>query len=232
MADFGTTTQSFVGGITPNIKLFGGGFINAIAWLIIIALLLLSMGVGVFFWIRSRRFNKKIVIFEKINGVFQPTGNDRATELKYSTGGDTVFYLLKKRKYIPNPSIQTGNRTYWYFVRSDGEWINFGLEDLDEMSKKVGAQFLDKEMRYARTQIQRGLKERYDKPGFWQQYGLLIFSLAYIALIGIMSWLLFDKFLDVASATNNGVEVAGQVMEQVKQVLGSLDNVCGGSGLR
>lgn len=216
----------------PNIQIFGSGFTNMIAWFILLIVILITLGIVIFFVIRAMKFNKRIVIFEEINGIFQPTRKDRAGEIKFSTAGDTIFYTLRHKKYLPNPSIQTGRRTYWYFIRSDDEWINFGLENLNELSRKAGAKFLDKEMRYARTQIQKGLKERYDKPTFWSQYGMMIMNMAWIAMIGIFTWLLFDKWLDLASTTNSGVATAGTVLEKVSDVLAKLDNVCSSSGLK
>jgi hypothetical protein len=218
--------QNFI----PQIS--GAGFVNMFAWFIILILVIVLFGIIIFFMIRAMKFNKKLVIFEEINGVFQPTRKDRAGEIKFSTAGDTVFYALRHKKYLPNPSFQTGKRTYWYFIRSDGEWINFKPTNLNEAAKEMGAKFLDKEARYARTQIQKGLKERYDKPSFWQQYGVLIMNMAWVAMIGIMTWLLFDKWIDLASTTNAGVETAGKVMEQVEGVLSKLDNVCSGSGIK
>ena len=232
MADITDTAGGIVSGMIPKAQSIGSGFIGMMAWLIALITTIAILGIVIFFIFRRLKFNKKILIFEKINGVFQPTRGDRCAEVKLSTSGDTIFYCLKHKKYLPNPSIQTGRRIFWYFIREDGEWINFSLKDLDEESKKVGARFLDKEMRYARTQIQKGLKERYDKPSFWQQYGVLVMNIVWIAMIGIMTFLLFDKWIDLASTTNAGVETAGRVLEKVEQVLANLDNICSGSGVR
>ncbi len=227
------TVTNFAKGIIPKVPGIAGSGLNYFAWLIIIVLIAAMIGVAIFVFIRQSKFNKKIVIFENIGGKWQPTRKDRAAEVKLSTSGDTIFYLLRHKKYLPTPSIQTGKRTYWYHIRSDGEWINFEMDDLDQEGKRMGARFLDKEMRYARTQIQKGLRERYDEPGFWKQYGIMVFSIAYITLIGVMAFLIFDQWIDLANATNAGVETAGVVMEKVNEVIGSLDNICsGGSGIR
>lgn len=218
-------------GFIPSAKGFGTGFVSIIAWVILAIVFLVIIGLVSFFVVKRLKFNKKIIVFEKIAGRWEPTKNDRAMEVKLSTGGDTIFYLSKSKKYLPNPSKQMGRRVYWYFIRQDGEWINFELGDLDEASRSVGAKFLDKEMRFARTQIQRGLKERYDAPGFWKQYGLLIMSIAYIAIIGVMAWLLFDKFLDVSQNINAGIAAVPTVLDKLNQVLGAMENVCsGGAG--
>jgi len=205
---------------------------SMIVYLIIAVVVLAIVFFVALLIIRFLKYNQKIIIFEKINGRFEPTRKDRAMEMKIGNAGDTVFLLKKHKKQIPTPTIQTGRKTYWFFVREDGEWINFSPGDYDADARKSGARFLDKEMRYARTQIQRGLKDRYDEPGFWKQYGLLVFSIGFIALIGILTFLLFDKWIDLARATNSGVETAGLVLEETRKIIGTLDNICsGGSGL-
>src|SRR3990167_4238345 len=149
--------ESLKGYATGLIPKLSTGF-NYLTYLIIIVLIMLVVGSIIVFMVYRMRFKYKIIIFEEINGNFEPSRTDKACEIKLSTAGDTLFYLSKHKKYLPNPSIQTGRRIFWYFVRSDDEWINFGLENFNEQSRKVGARFLDKEMRYARTQIQKGLK--------------------------------------------------------------------------
>ena len=183
-------------------------------------------------FILNKKYNKIITIFEKVGGEFVPIGKDRGMEVRYSNAGDTITYLRKRKRYIPNPQIQTGKRQYWFYVRSDDELINFGLSDLNEEGEKAGAFFLDKEMRYSRTQIQKGLKDRYESPSIWAKYGIYIISFSYVALIGVMVWLLFDKWVDLAQATAGAVDTAAVVLDRVDQILGSMDNVCsGGSGL-
>ena len=233
MAEALTTTLDIAKGGLGNIGGFGRGLIGLGAWLLFFVIVLVIIGVGAYLFIRKLKFNKKIIIFEKIGNHFEPTKTDRAMEVKFSTGGDTIFYLQKHKKYMPSPELQTGRRVYWYWIREDGEWINFCPGDFDEDAKRLHAHFLDKEVRFARTQIQKGLKERYDKPGFWKQYGILVFSIGFIAMIGIMTWLLFDKWIELAATTNAGVESAGLVMKQAGEVLSAISNVCsGGSGYK
>lgn len=213
---------------------FGGGFggVNFFAWLVIVFIIIGAMTVAIVLYIINKKYNKKIIIFEKVGGRFVPTRKDRGMEVKFSTAGDSITYLRKHKKYIPNPTLQTGNREYWYFIREDDEWINFEPADLDEESKKVGARFLDKEMRFARTAIQKGLKDRYESQSAWQKYGIYIMSFGYVALIGVMVWLLFDKWVDLANATVNAVDTAAIVLENVDRILANMDNICsGGSGI-
>jgi len=210
----------------------GKFMIGIITILIIGIIFIIAAGVITYFVIRRMRFNKKIVIFERINNQFQNTRTDWAMEVKFSTAGDTIFYLKKHKKYLPNPTMQTGNRVYWYFIREDGEWINFAPGDFDKDAKRLGARMLDKEMRYARTQVQRGLKDRYDKPGFWKQYGLLVLSIVYITILGVMFWLVLGRFVDLAGTLDGVTKSVGKLVETSGDILGALDNICsGGSGI-
>jgi len=210
----------------------GIGAMSIVAWLIIAIVFLALVGVGTYFIVRRWKFNKKIVIFEKINGRFQNTKKDQAMEMKHGDAGDMIFYLRKLKKKIPRGVLQTGRNTYWYFIREDGELINFEPGDFDADAKTMGARMLDKEMRYARTQLQRSFKDRYDEPGFWKQYGLFVVSIVYIVIVGMMIWLLFDKWLDTASIINGAVQTQVEVLKETKNIIAALDNLrSGGSGL-
>jgi len=226
-----TTPTEVLSGIVPSLKGFGIGTVDIIAYIIIGFILVAVMTVAIIWFLLNRKYNKIITIFEKVGGEFVPVGKDRGMEVRYSSAGDSITYLRRRKRYIPNPQIQTGRRQYWFYVREDDELINFGLQDLNDEGTRVGAKFLDKEMRYSRTQIQKGLKDRYESPSIWAKYGIYIISFSYIALIGVMVWLLFDKWVDLAQATAGSVETASVVLDRIDQILSSMDNICvGGSG--
>lgn len=220
--------SSTVTGLLPR---FGGNtFVTFFTWALIAGIFLIGIGVVAFIFIRWLKFNNKILVFEKINNQFQPTKRDKAMEVKVSKAGDTVFYLRRHKKYLPPPTLQTGIRVYWFWIREDGEWINFQPGDFDKEARRLGCKFLDKEVRFARSQIQKALKERYDKPGFWKQYGLLIFSISFIMVISIMAWFLFDKWIEGLNAVPSILAKLETLLEEVNRLLGAMDNVCGGKG--
>ena len=225
MVDVIETAKGFV----PQVSLSTG--VGVITWVIIAFILLIGIGVGVFLLVRRWQFKYKIVIFEKIGGRFEPTTRDRAMDFKLGRSGDRIFYMKKLRQYLPTPTLQVGRRTYWLFKRKDGELINFELEDLDEKSKRMGARFLDKEIRYARTQIFKGLDRRYEKYGFMEKYGLLMIGIGYFAIIGVMLWLCLDKFLDILSSLDGIVTRITDLENTLNIKLSAIDNICiGGSG--
>jgi len=224
MVDIATTLTGFL----PR---FGGSTVMTFfTWVLIAGILLLAIGVAAYFFIKWLKFKNKILIFEKINNQFQPSGKDKAMEARVSRAGDTVFYCKKHKKYLPRPTLQTGIRTYWFWIREDGEWINFQPGDFDKEARRLGCKFLDKEARYARSQIQKALKERYDKPGFWKQYGLMIFSISFIVVIAVMAWFLFDKWIEGLNAVPSILDKLDILLEEVNRLLGAMDNVCGGKG--
>lgn len=221
--------------IVPVKEIFGGvslgGFAVSVVTFLILSFLSICIIIGVTIYLVNRlKYKYRIVVFEKINGIWQDTRKDKAMEFKLGKSGDNAFYIRRHKKIVPIPTIQTGIRKFWYAIREDGEWINIGIEDIDLAMRKVKARFLDKEMRHSRTAMQQLLKERYDKPSFWSVYGGLIAYTVLILITGIMMWLLFDKFLDIGNSVTGAVNTAQQVLEKADQILGKLDNLQSGGG--
>jgi ABC-type multidrug transport system fused ATPase/permease subunit len=229
--------QEIAKGFIPDINL--GGVFSVGVWLILIFVFAVICGIATYFIVVRLRYKNKIVIWEKVNGRFEITGRDKAMEMPLSRFGETVFYLQKRKKYLPRPNKQVGRRMYFFFIRDDGQWINVDMEDIDTKSKRMRIHFTDKSMNYARTQIERALKERYDKPNFFEKYGTIIVSVVFVVLIGILTWLLFDKWIELARITNEGVTQSNLLMEKSAVVMDKLGNLVtvieglcqGGSGV-
>ena len=208
---------------------------NAIILVIImIIFVILAVGGGFFTWWIARRmlYNKKVIIFQKINGRFEPVKNLKARMMTIGKGGDEILHILKPNKYLPKPTIQIGRNTYWFFEREDGEWINFSTGDFDMDAREVGAKFLDKEMRYARTSLQSHVKERYNKGNWFKENWASLLSIIVIFL------LLLFMFLIMGEITKS-VERAGANADTWKNITASLDHILskvdiiksGGSGV-
>src|SRR3972149_2451675 len=77
------------------------GVISIGAWLIIITIFLLLFGVGLFFFIRALKFNRKIIILEDVEGSdsLEPIGKDKAMLVKIAKSGMEVLYLKKRKTY-------------------------------------------------------------------------------------------------------------------------------------
>ncbi len=208
------------------------GLVGVVTWFILIIIFGIAAGFGTYMYLREKKFNKKIVIFSRVNGNFGVTGKDKAMIVRFGVGGDTVFRLRKSKKFLPTPTIQTGINSFWFYIREDGEWINFGLADLDQKQKEMGARFLDKEVRFARASLQKNLKDRYDAPTFLQKYGGILTYTILIISVGIVIWLWFDKIIQISANIASATETAIDLTNAQKQILAGMDNICTGSGLK
>lgn len=181
--------------------------------------------------IRVYKYKYKIIIWDTVNGHPQIVGRDKAMEFQISLAGDTALKLMKRKKTLPTPSLQQGKNTYWYFIREDKEWINFVPESIDDVSKKMKVHFTDKEMRYARTSLQKNLKDRLQDPSFWTQHGMMIMNIAYVLIIAVSVWLIMDKWIDLANTLNNAIAMVPDILDKQEQLTLAMDNMCrGGSG--
>ncbi len=206
------------------------GYITAGA----IILVIIMVTLGLTYWLIMRKvYYKKIIIFEKVGGIIQVTKRDVGRDIRLGDAGDFIVYTKKFKKFLPPATLQTGHNIFWYYIREDGEWINIGIEDIDLAMRKVKAHFLDKEMRFARTGMQKNLRDRLIKITFWDRYGAMIIWTLYIAIVGVMTWLLFDKWIELSGSVASAVETAREVMELQKDTLIAIDNIrSGGSGIQ
>lgn len=221
--------QDTLSSLTPNISV--SGTVSTISFILYLVIFFAVFGVIFYFISQRLKFKYKVIIWEKVNGVMTITGRDRGMEFKVGESGDTAFKLLKRKKIVPMPTIQTGKNTYWFAIRSDREWLNIGIADINETSKRLELDLTDPEMRYARTSLQGNLKERLVAKEFWEQYGQMIMSISFIAIIGIMMWLIMDKWLELSQTLNGAIAQVPQILDRMETLTVAMDNMCsGGSG--
>jgi len=215
----------------PGLNISGGLVLGIILWFFII-LMVSGVGVGFVIWYYyGKQFFNRIKIYTKVNGVWTRTREDRAKEVRLSNDGTIIHYWRKHKAFRPMPTLQSGVNTYLYFIREDGHFINFTLGDLDEQMRELGAKFHEKDVRYQNVGLRKSLKDRYDAPTFLQRYGGLITYVILIVVTMIMIIMLFDKFIELSGKVNSILEIAPEIMEKYNQLLATMNNVCGGSGI-
>lgn len=211
-----------------GIESFNMGAVGTVMiWFAVIIILAIVTAVLSYLYVMNKKFNKKIVIFARVNGVFQDVAKDRARVIKVGRGGDTAFLWKKAKAVRPTPSLQTGINTYWYFLRADGEYINFCPGDLDQMMRELGANFSDKELRYAKAGLQKLLKDAYDKTGFWEKYGGVMAFGILILLLGVAMWLNAAQTIKINAGLAGITKDLSLVVEEVGRLLSAMDNICG-----
>lgn len=208
--------------VLPTVQIYGTWFVSAIAWLILIVIFVIIAGVIAYFVILRRQYRNKIILFEKINGRWIDTGKDRAMEIVFGDLGMSILFCKKHKKYLPRPQHQSGIRKFYYRVRADGNWENFEFID-DETPDIQRFHSVEKSISERNVGIRKGLGERYKQSNWLKDHAVMLVSIGFIVIIGIMTWLLFDKWIQLAQTTNAGVEASKKVMETSNQVINKLD---------
>jgi hypothetical protein len=207
-----------------------GTVITIFAWGI---LFLMVFVIGFYYYNRAIKYKYKIVIWGNVNGRMTIIGKDRGMKEKLNETGDVIMTTLKNKKKLPFPEIQMGKNTYWMAIRSDQEWINIGIEGIDEKSKEMKLDFTDHDMRYNRAGLQKNLKERFIVKDFWDKYGTMIMNISYVAIIGIMAWLMMDKWVDVMSSINSIIAQLPELLDRMEDLVVAMENLNqGGSGFQ
>ncbi len=206
-----------------------GNFAQAIVFLLVLGIV---VGGVVYYIANKKQYNKHIHIFEEIAGRAVPTTIDRAKEIILPNTSIRAYYLQKKKVFLPRPSIQTGVGHYWFFIRKDGEWINVGLENLNEKLNELKIHFDHTDMRMSNASLKKLIEKNYKKINWIKEYapyiaiGLLVIFLGLSIFLGTMNTNKAVTALATTATTNEAV------LESLMNVLSSMNNICTGSGIQ
>jgi len=110
-----------------------------------------------------------------------------------------MMQMFKAIKWLPVGKIQTAPKEFWYYIREDGEWINFQMSDLNDIQKTAGVRFVQEDMRLQRLATERLLEQRLMKKTFWEQWGstvMMIILFLVMAICMVIMFFQFGKLLD------------------------------------
>jgi len=202
-------------------SLSGAGIMKIILWIIgsILFSIIVVGGVILLFYIL--KFNKKAVIFEKVNNRIVPTINSKACFEKVGRAGDRMFYIKSLKQYTKDASIQMGKNTFWFYKREDGELINFELKDLDEIMKQAGAFYVDFDMRMHRLGIEKNLKERHLKEKFWDKYGAMIMNILAFMIIVVCMVIFFWQLNKVMGSLKSLIDAMNGYIQAFNNIVGT-----------
>lgn len=184
-------------------------------WIGIFIVLILIIAGGIFWWYNRRLYTQHIWIFGKVGGVPMLKYIDKGRLIPFGMAGDRLLNLKVSKKFLPPPRIQMGKNIYWFYEREDGEFINFSLQDLDEVQKKAGAYYVDTDMRMQRLGIEKNLRERMERKGFFEKYGTTIAGVIFVIMVTVALVVLFSKLKDVAGSMDN---MAGSVKAMAESI--------------
>lgn len=216
-------------GALPDVSV--GGLTNIFLWAGIIIFILVVLTIIAYFLIIWWRYKAKVEIWEKVGGIPKRVKTTRGRFVRYGDVGDRVFFIRKPKLIVPVPEFQAGDNTYLFYVRSDGELMNFQPEDFDEIQKKLGAKFLHKEMRYARVSLAEKFKERFDKQSWFEKYGAIAVNVIAVIILLVFVFLILDKVFSAASQLNRALELTAQLQQENARVISLLDQLVSNSGI-
>lgn len=203
--------------------------LNVIVWAVIVIVMFVGITTFLIIWLQKRRYRNTLIIFERINGVWVDTRLDKGMELNFGDMGGKVMYFKRMKRYESFPSIQSGERKFYFKLHPNGILENFKLVDEQSNDSKIDEE-MSKAALFHHTGINRGLDKRYDKFNL-AAYIPMFVGLGAIIIICVFVWLIMDKWISLAAATTEGVKNSALVMDQANRILSNMQNICqGGKG--
>jgi len=198
-----------------NFKMGGLGTVGNIALVIGISLLIIILfGVLIYFLALRKSYNIKIHVFRLVGNVPTRIAIFRAREVLFGMAGDKLWRVapqglsmgFKVIKWLPVGKFQTAPHEFWYWIRQDGEWINFTPVDIDTKTSEMKIKFVQEDMRLQRLATEKLLEQRLMNKSFWEKYGLIIGYLAFFLIITIAMVIIFYQWSDIVTKIGGLVE--------------------------
>lgn len=191
----------------------GLGDIGNILILILLGCLIIGL-IGFLVWWYINKKNYKIIIplYALIGNKPTRLGIYKAKEIPMGKAGDKLWYVKSIKKYLPPAVIQSAPNEFWHWIRADGEWVNFSMENLDETIQKAGVKYIQQDMRLQRLATDRLLEQRLLQKGFWEKWGIVIGYVIFFLVITVAMIIIFYQFSQV-------VETMGNLIDKIDAIL-------------
>src|SRR3990167_878433 len=137
---------------------------------------------------------------------------------------------------VPSFGVGTGN-IIWVLVilmfTFVGAIVIYLIFQWKIYSKKIIViETVDRDMRYMSVAIRKNIQERYRKQGFMEKYGTVVMNGIFLLIMLIGIWFLLDKLAETSGNVSQAVASANKVQEASQNIISSLNNICGGSGIK
>jgi len=189
-----------------SVKVGGMSTYGAIALVVAIAVVIVALiGLIIYWFVQRKQYWILIKVHRKIGGVMTRVAEYQAKEVPFGMAGDKLWRVskgllkIKAIKWLPVGKIQSAPREFWYIIRSDGEWINVEIGDIDEITKKLGLKFTQEDMKLQRLATERLLEQRLMDKTFWQKWETTIMTIIVFLVVAISMAIIFfqwSKLLD------------------------------------
>lgn len=189
---------------------FGSTFVNVFLVIAIVCIILLLIGGVVVLWLNNKKYKFKIPLYALVGNTVTRVAIVKAKPVNFGRAGDVLWFCKGKgiKKWIAPATIQSAPNEFWHYLRSDGEWINFSMDDLNEKSRTMGVKFVAQDMRMQRLANEKLLELKFSKKGFWEKWGVII---GYVIFFLVITVSLVIYFYQLNGAMQKLSEVVGQM---------------------
>jgi hypothetical protein len=211
------------------------GFAVYLAW--IFGFIVLAIIAGVIIWWQNQKklYREEVVVFENLSGKgWVVVMKDKARRLRLSKDGTEILYLKKKKMPLSAYGKKMGTNQYWFAIGPDGGWYNFVLGDLDAKMGILDIELIDRDIKLLTVAMLKQAQEEYGpKQSFMDKWGVWVFSIIWVILGIAGASYLISQLGEVANQLTSGLNVQGETIKILNEILGRLDTMCsGGSGLK
>ena len=194
-----------VSDINPFANMGGGGGLGSLGTILLIfgiSAVILGLIAIIIYWRSVKKaYWINIHVFRLIGNTPTRVAIYSAKEVAFGMAGDKLWkvapsgmFKFKAIKWLPCGKIQTAPREFWYYIREDGEWINFSLADLNDIQKKAGVRFVQEDMRLQRLATERLLEQRLMNKTFWEKWGTTVMMIIVFLVIAVCMVVIFYQF--------------------------------------
>jgi hypothetical protein len=168
--------------------------------------------------IQKKKYNKTIMIWRIVAGKPEWTDTTKAQFQRIGLAGD-YWVLCKNGKILSRPQFEQRKGIYFYHQGLDGELRNFRLENIDETLKEAKVVVLKEDMRLTRIAIEKNLKDRLQKPSWWQENKSFVTNMILVLIIMISVMYLLNKVGEI-------VKVLAPALDRTNELANRLANLC------
>jgi hypothetical protein len=229
-------------GLNPLGKINLGGSLGTFASILLvffISIVVLGLIAGIIYMNSvKKKFWIKIHVFRLVGNVPTRVAIYVAKEVNFGMAGDKLWKVAPNKalgmmfstiKWIPVGKLQTARNEFWYWIREDGEWINFIQSDIDEISKKAGVHFVKEDMRLQRLATERLLEQRLMNKSFWDKWGNTIMTIIFFLVIAVCMVIIFYQWGKLLDKMTPAMDKLSKSLDIVTRTC--FVNETGGTGL-
>lgn len=193
--------------INPLSKVDLGGSLGtfgSIALVIAIAVVILVLiALIIYIFIVKKQYWIRVHVFKLVGNTPTRIAIHVGKEVPFGMAGDKLWRIAPNKalvkafkilKWLPVGRLQTAPNEFWYWIREDGEWINFTPSDIDDISRKMKVKFVQEDLKLQRLATERLLEQRLMDKTFWEKWGNTIMMVIIFLVIAICMVLIFFQF--------------------------------------